>query len=91
MSVIFLLIPLSVLFAAAFLAAFFWAVRSGQFEDTCTPSMRILSDDASVVPGAQIRGTHRQGAGSRTTGDEEDEPRAAAAAETGAKGATRMR
>jgi cbb3-type cytochrome oxidase maturation protein len=45
MSVILLLIPLSVLFAAVFLAAFIWAVRSGQFEDTCTPSMRLLMDD----------------------------------------------
>jgi cbb3-type cytochrome oxidase maturation protein len=45
MSVIFLLIPISVVFAACFLAAFFWAVRSGQYEDTCTPSMRLLLDD----------------------------------------------
>jgi nitrogen fixation-related uncharacterized protein len=29
----------------AFLAGFIWAVRSGQFEDTCTPAMRILSED----------------------------------------------
>jgi cbb3-type cytochrome oxidase maturation protein len=46
MSVLMLLIPLSVLIAACFLAAFFWAVRSGQFEDTCTPALRILTDDA---------------------------------------------
>ena len=45
MSVILLLIPLSVIVAAVFLAAFIWAVRSGQFEDTCTPSMRLLTDD----------------------------------------------
>jgi cbb3-type cytochrome oxidase maturation protein len=45
MSVIFLLIPLSILIAAGFLAAFVWAVRSGQFEDTCTPSLRLLMDD----------------------------------------------
>jgi cbb3-type cytochrome oxidase maturation protein len=31
--------------ALLFLAAFIWAVRAGQFEDTCTPSMRILADD----------------------------------------------
>jgi cbb3-type cytochrome oxidase maturation protein len=41
-----LLIPLSVLIAVCFLAAFFWAVRSGQYEDTCTPALRILTDDA---------------------------------------------
>ena len=46
MSVIFLLIPLSIVIAACFLGAFFWAVRTGQYEDTCTPSMRVLLDDA---------------------------------------------
>lgn len=45
MSVILLLIPLSVLIATVFLVAFIWAVRSGQFEDTCTPSMRLLTED----------------------------------------------
>lgn len=45
MSVILLLIPLSVVIAGGFLAAFFWAVRSGQYEDTCTPSMRLLTED----------------------------------------------
>lgn len=45
MSVIFLLIPLSIAIAGAFLAAFIWAVRSAQFEDTCTPSMRVLTDE----------------------------------------------
>jgi len=47
MIVIFLLIPLSVVIAAAFLGAFIWAVRSGQYEDTCTPSMRLLPDEDS--------------------------------------------
>ena len=45
MSILFLLIPLSIAFAAAFLAAFIWAVRSGQFDDTCTPAMRLLFED----------------------------------------------
>ena len=48
MSVILVLIPLSILFAVAFLAAFVWAVRSGQYEDTCTPSMRVLADDPAA-------------------------------------------
>lgn len=52
MSVLMLLIPLSVLIAACFLAAFFWAVRSGQYEDTCTPALRILTDDAPAVRSA---------------------------------------
>jgi cbb3-type cytochrome oxidase maturation protein len=45
MIVIFLLIPLSVVVASLFLGAFIWAVRSGQYEDTCTPSMRLLLED----------------------------------------------
>lgn len=45
MSVILLLIPLSIAFAVCFLGAFIWAVRSGQFEDTCTPSMRVLLEE----------------------------------------------
>ena len=48
MSIILVLIPLSILFAVAFLAAFVWAVRSGQYEDTCTPSMRVLADEPSA-------------------------------------------
>lgn len=47
MLVIFLLIFISLTLATGFLACFIWAVRSGQFEDTCTPSMRMLSDEES--------------------------------------------
>jgi cbb3-type cytochrome oxidase maturation protein len=45
MSVIFLLIPLSIVVAGGFLIAFIWAVRSGQYEDTTTPSMRVLTEE----------------------------------------------
>ncbi len=45
MSVIILLIFFSLLVAAGFLAAFLWAVRSGQYEDKYTPSVRILFDN----------------------------------------------
>jgi cbb3-type cytochrome oxidase maturation protein len=50
MSAILFLIPISVAIAASFLAAFIWAVRSGQFEDTCTPSMRVLTEDRDEAP-----------------------------------------
>ncbi|HTI99095.1 MAG TPA: cbb3-type cytochrome oxidase assembly protein CcoS [Dongiaceae bacterium] len=50
MSVIYLLIPLSVVIASGFLLAFIWAVRSGQYEDTCTPSMRLLLDETRPQP-----------------------------------------
>jgi cbb3-type cytochrome oxidase maturation protein len=45
MIVIFFLIPLSIVMASIFLIAFIWAVRSGQYEDTGTPSMRLLTED----------------------------------------------
>ncbi|HEY1170559.1 MAG TPA: cbb3-type cytochrome oxidase assembly protein CcoS [Verrucomicrobiae bacterium] len=51
MSVIFLLIPLSIIAATGFLLAFVWAVRSGQYEDTATPSMRVLLDE----PGKPVK------------------------------------
>jgi cbb3-type cytochrome oxidase maturation protein len=47
MSVIFLLIPLSIVVATFFLIAFIWAVRSGQYEDTLTPAMRVLLDETT--------------------------------------------
>jgi cbb3-type cytochrome oxidase maturation protein len=50
MSILFLLIPLSIMIAAAFLAAFACAVKAGQFEDTCTPAMRILLEDSNSAP-----------------------------------------
>ena len=40
-----MLIGCSVLIAVIFLGAFFWANKSGQHEDTYTPSVRILFDD----------------------------------------------
>jgi len=46
MSVILILILASLGLALAFLAGFIWAVRSGQFEDTCTPSLRILTEES---------------------------------------------
>jgi cbb3-type cytochrome oxidase maturation protein len=42
MEVILILITLSLLLALGFLGAFLWAVLSNQYEDTYTPSMRIL-------------------------------------------------
>ncbi|MCE1164371.1 MAG: cbb3-type cytochrome oxidase assembly protein CcoS [Bacteroidetes bacterium] len=45
MSVVVVLIGVSVLVAASFLVAFLWAVKTGQFEDKYTPSVRILFDD----------------------------------------------
>lgn len=45
MKIIFFLIILSLIVALGFLVSFFWAVRSGQYDDDYTPSIRILFDD----------------------------------------------
>ena len=67
MSVILILIFASLAVALAFLAAFIWAVRSGQFEDTCTPAMRILSEDEANKPAlpeaSAVRGAASERAG----------------------------
>ena len=47
MKVIFLLILVSLFIALGFLVAFFWAVKSGQYEDDYTPSVRILFDETT--------------------------------------------
>jgi len=45
MQVIFILIGVSLAVAAGFLIAFVLAVKSGQYEDDYTPSVRILFED----------------------------------------------
>ena len=48
MNIFYLLIGASLMVALIFLAAFIWAVKSGQFDDNETPPYRILFDDDSV-------------------------------------------
>ena len=77
MSVIFLLIPLSLLIAAGFLLAFVWAVSSGQYEDTQTPSMRAVLDEPTLpAPNArEISESHyARAAGSSGPGSVTDVP-----------------
>ena len=57
MAVILLLILASLALAIAFLTGFIWAVRSGQYEDTCTPALRILADDPPEKKPAPISQT----------------------------------
>jgi cbb3-type cytochrome oxidase maturation protein len=50
MSVIVVLIGFSIIVAAGFLVAFLWAVRSGQYDDDVSPSVRILFDNEDDKP-----------------------------------------
>jgi len=45
MSIIFVLIIISLFVAILFLLAFFWAVKSGQYDDDYTPAMRMLLEE----------------------------------------------
>ena len=45
MDVMFILIGASITVAMTFLFAFIWAVKSGQYEDRYTPSVRILFEE----------------------------------------------
>ena len=49
MNIFYLLIGVSLLVALVFLGAFIWAVKTGQFDDNETPSIRILFDDEPII------------------------------------------
>jgi len=48
MSVIVVLIGFSLIVASGFLVAFLWAVKSGQYDDDVSPSIRILYDNEEI-------------------------------------------
>jgi cbb3-type cytochrome oxidase maturation protein len=54
MSVVFVLVFVAIIMASAFLFAFIWAVKNGQYEDTYTPSVRMLFDDPAITPKEKI-------------------------------------
>ena len=58
MDILYLLIPLSLVFVAAIAVVFLWAVKSGQFEDMEGPAHRILMDDE--LPETLTRKVYRQ-------------------------------
>lgn len=45
MDIIYILVPLSIVLISIATLIFFWAVRSGQFDDMESPAHRILFDD----------------------------------------------
>jgi cbb3-type cytochrome oxidase maturation protein len=82
MSVIVLLIAAGGVVAAGFLAAFAWAVKSGQFDDTTTPAVRMLLETrttgdsagrrATAPDDGRQRGTTSDSAGRRKRGKRPD-------------------
>ncbi|WP_298484407.1 cbb3-type cytochrome oxidase assembly protein CcoS [uncultured Maribacter sp.] len=49
MSVIYVLLTISIIVAILFFAAFILSVKNGQYEDSYTPSVRMLFEDELVV------------------------------------------
>ena len=45
MAIIVVMIAISLAIAITFLIIFFWNMKSGQYDDTYTPSVRMLFDD----------------------------------------------
>ncbi|PWH83207.1 cbb3-type cytochrome oxidase assembly protein CcoS [Algibacter marinivivus] len=48
MSVIYILLTISIVVAIGFFAAFIVAVKRGQFDDSYTPSVRMLFEDELI-------------------------------------------
>tara|TARA_B100000945_G_C20348444_1_gene580969 strand:- start:698 stop:916 length:219 start_codon:yes stop_codon:yes gene_type:complete len=48
MSIIYMLLAISVVVAVVFFVAFILSVRQGQYDDTYTPSVRMLFEDELV-------------------------------------------
>jgi cbb3-type cytochrome oxidase maturation protein len=58
MSVIYILLSISIIVAVLFFVAFIIAVRSGQFDDGYTPSVRMLFEDELVKD--QTKSTNKE-------------------------------
>ena len=55
MNILYLLIPLALVLLVIFVGLFFWATKSGQFDDLDSPAMRPVLDD-DRAPRRVIRG-----------------------------------
>lgn len=58
MSVIYILLSISIIVAIFFFIAFILAVRSGQFDDGYTPSVRMLFEDELIKE--QTKSTNKE-------------------------------
>jgi cbb3-type cytochrome oxidase maturation protein len=57
MEILYLLIPVSLVFVGVIVWVFLWAVRSGQFDDMEGPAHRILMDDDGPLTGQGTEAT----------------------------------
>ena len=61
MSVIYMMLIISIVIAVFFFVAFIMAVRKGQYDDSYTPSVRMLFEDELVKeePKERIKTNHK--------------------------------
>lgn len=60
MSIIYVLITVSVIVAIIFFIAFVYSVKKGQYDDTYTPSVRMLFEDELVKPKKEQKKTDKK-------------------------------
>ncbi len=65
MTILFVLITASALVALLFLFLFIWSVKTGQFDDSYTPSVRALFDDAKPVQPSTDQSKSKQNTSSK--------------------------
>lgn len=51
MSVLYVVLPIALVMASGAIAAFLWAVRSGQMDDLSSPAVRVALEDDAASPG----------------------------------------
>lgn len=71
MQIIILLVSISLVIALIFLGVFYWNIKSGQYEDTYTPSVRMLFDDQPKAKEKQTVSSDK----SKTSHDNLSQPR----------------
>jgi cbb3-type cytochrome oxidase maturation protein len=74
MAVIYVILPIALVLAAAAVAAFIWAVRHAQMDDLETPAMRMLHDDEPSGESApRTSAAHRDASARETKRGERDD------------------
>ncbi|MFN5443875.1 MAG: cbb3-type cytochrome oxidase assembly protein CcoS [Crocinitomicaceae bacterium] len=58
MGIIYIMLVVSLLVALFFLGSFLWAIKTGQYEDDYTPSVRILFEDELISNNNQNKNQH---------------------------------
>ena len=67
MSVIYVLLTISIIVAVLFFIAFIVSVKNGQYDDSYTPSVRMLFEDELVKPALKTKGKESSLRGTKRT------------------------